>query len=102
MDQLTLKLKPKYIGKMQTLINVFGNNDLLVDKFFEYHINRLKREIGRMQLALSKYEVKYNMTSDVFYQKIENGELGDDKDFVMWSGIYELLVESKKQLAQLV
>lgn len=102
MEQLTLTLQPNYLGKMKTLINVFGNNDLLVDKFFDYHINRLKREIIRMQYALNKYETKYNMQSDVFYQKIENGELGDDKDFVMWSGIYELLLDSKKQLSQLL
>lgn len=76
MEQLTLKLQPNYIS-------------------------RLEREIARMQFAISKYEIKYNMTSDVFYQKIENGELGDDKDFVMWSGIYELLSDSKRQLSHL-
>ncbi|MBI4649176.1 MAG: hypothetical protein HY738_21930 [Bacteroidia bacterium] len=102
MEQLTLKLQPKYVGKMQTLINVFGDSDLFVDKFFDYHINRLKREIARMQFAINKYEIKYNMKSDIFYQKIETGELGDDKDFVMWSGIYELLLDSKKQLSQLL
>ncbi len=76
MEQLILKLQPNYIS-------------------------RLEREIARMQFAISKYEIKYNMTSDVFYQKIENGELGDDKDFVMWSGIYELLSDSKRQLSHL-
>ncbi len=55
-------------------------------------------EIERMQFALQKYETKYNMTSKEFYRKLENGEVGDDRDFVMWSGIYELLLDSKKQL----
>ncbi len=102
MEQLTLTIPTNYVGKMQTLIDIFGNNDLFIDKFFEYHINRLKREIARMQYALNKYETKYNMTSELFYKKIEAGELGDDKDFVMWSGIYELFLDSKKQLSQLV
>jgi len=102
MEQLTLTLPTNNVGKMQTLINIFGNNDLFVDNFFEYHLNRLKREIARMQYTLIKYETKYNMTSELFYKKIENGELGDDKDFVMWSGIYELLLDSKKQLSQLI
>jgi len=102
MEQLTLTLQPTYMGKMQTLINVFGNNNLLIDNFFDYHTNRLKREIGRMQFALQKYEIKYNMTSKEFYRKLENGEVGDDRDFVMWSGIYELLLDSKKQLSQLI
>lgn len=102
MEQLTLTLPTNYVRKMQTLINIFGNDNLFVDKFFEYHINRLKREIARMQLALNKYEKKYDMSSEQFYKKIEAEELGDDKDFVMWSGIYELLLDSKKQLSLLI
>ena len=102
MGEFVLKLNKPYVGKMQKLLKVIGNNDLFVDKFWEYHINRLKREIVRMQLSLEKYEEKYQMRSDDFYQRMENGELGDDRDFVMWSGIYELLLDSKKQLSQLL
>lgn len=101
MEQVILNLHQPYAGKMQTLLKVFDNNDLFVDKFMDYHVNRLKREIVRMQSAINKYEIKYEIKSDEFYQKLENGELGDDRDFVMWSGIYELLLDSKKQLAQI-
>lgn len=96
-----MTLQANHVEKMQTLLKVMGNNDLFVDNFFDFHLNRLKREILRMQNALTKYEIKYQMKSDEFYKRIENGELGDDKDFVMWSGIYELLLDSKKQLAEL-
>ncbi len=101
MEQVVLTLQANHVEKMQTLLKVMGNNDLFVDNFFDFHLNRLKREILRMQNALTKYEIKYQMKSDEFYKRIENGELGDDKDFVMWSGIYELLLDSKKQLAEL-
>jgi len=37
MERLKLTLKHSYVGKMQTLINVFGNNNLLIDNFFDYH-----------------------------------------------------------------
>ena len=102
MEELILKLHKPYIGKMQKLIKVIGEDDLFVDKFCEYHINRLKREIVRMKLSLEKYKIKYKMKSADFYKRIEAGELGDDRDFVMWSGIYELLLDSKKQLEQLL
>jgi len=102
MEQLIINLQPQYVGKFQTLINAFGDENIFIDNFLEYHINRLKREIARMQFAISKYEIKYNMTSEIFYKKLESGELGDDKDFVMWSGIYELMKDSKKQLSQLI
>ena len=101
MEQVILNLHQPYAGKMQTLLKVFGSNELFVDKFMDYHINRLKREIVRMQSALNKYEIKYKIKSDDFYHRIENGELDDDRDFVMWSGIYELLLDSKKQLVQI-
>jgi len=102
MEQLIINLQPQYVGKFQILINAFGDENIFIDNFLEYHVNRLKREIARMQFAISKYEIKYNMTSEIFYKKLENGELGDDKDFVMWSGIYELMKDSKKQLSQLI
>ncbi len=83
---------------MQTLLNTFGNNNLFVDRFMDYHVARLKREIKRMQATLNKYEKKYDIKSDKFHQKLENGELGDDRDFVMWSGIYELMLDSQNKL----
>ncbi|RLD66676.1 MAG: hypothetical protein DRI95_06250 [Bacteroidetes bacterium] len=102
MGELVLKLNKPYVGKMQKLLKVIGNNDLFVDKFWEYHINRLKREIVRMQLSLEKYEKKYGMKTDVFYKLFDNGELGDDKDYMLWAGIYEFQMDSKQKLSQLI
>ncbi len=102
METITLALNHTKVNKMQTLLNVIGNNDLFVDSYFDYHTNRLKREIAQMKSALEKYEIKYQMQSAEFYTLMEKGELGDDKDFVIWSGIYEFLLDSKKQLTQLI
>ncbi len=98
MEQIILNLNKPYANKMQILLSTLGDNNLFVDKFVDYHVARLKREIIRMQIALNKYEIKYDIKSDKFYDKLENGELGDDRDFLTWSGIYELLLDSKKQL----
>ena len=49
-----------------------------------------------------KFEEKHNMKSTEFYKKFENGELGDSKDFVIWSGIYELQLDSKQKLSKLI
>ena len=58
----------------------------------------IRREIARMQVDLASYEGKYKMSSDVFYDKFDRGELEDSKDFILWSGIYEMQLESKKKL----
>ena len=101
MEQIVLNLQKPYASRMQTLKTVLGDN-LMTDKFFDYHVNRLKREIVRMQYPLDRFEKKYQLSSIEFYKRLENGEFGDDKDFVQWSGIYELQLDSKKQLAQLI
>ncbi len=102
MEQVVLTLQKPSAIKMNSFLKVMGSNDLFVDNFIDFHINRLKREINRMEIAVSKYEAKYQMNSIFFYQHIQNGDLGDDKDFVMWAGIYEMLLDSKKQLAELL
>jgi len=101
MEDVVLKLEKSYAQKFQVLMNIYGN-DLMADKFIDYHISRIKREIARMQLTLNKFETKYEISSDDFYKRLEKGEFGDHKDFVQWSGVYELQLDSKKQLAKLL
>ena len=102
MEQIVLKVHSGLAGKMKLLINVFGNNDLFVDRFIDFHINRLKREITKMQIELDKYETKYKIESAEFYKRFEQGEFGDEKDFMLWSGIYELMADSKKKLSKMI
>ncbi len=101
MEQIVLNLQKPYALQMQKLMKVFGDN-LFADTFFDYHLRRLKREIAKMQNELNKFEEKYQICSAEFYGKLENGEFGDEQDFVQWSGIYELQLDSKEQLAKLI
>ena len=36
------------------------------------------------------------MKTDKFYEQFDNGELGDFKDYMLWSGIYEFQLDSKQ------
>ncbi len=101
MEDVVLTLEKTYANKFHVLMNIYGN-DLMADKFIDYHIGRIKREIARMQQTLNKFEAKYQINSEEFYKKFETGEFGDDKDFIQWSGVYELQLDSKKQLAKLL
>ena len=42
------------------------------------------------------------MPSAVLFEQFENGKLEDTKDFIIWSGIYEMQLNSKQKLEQLV
>jgi len=102
MQTITVELQPKLANRFNTYVQLFGSKELLFDKFFDYHINRIKREISRMQIELDKYEKKHNLKTNDFYKKFETGEFGDESDYMIWAGIYELQLDSKNKLNKLL
>lgn len=49
---------------------------------------------GQLERILRDYEAKHHMSSEEFYQKYNRGELGDDRDCVMWAGYFVMAVRS--------
>ena len=102
MTQVTLDLNNDIAAKFNNLLKVFGAKDLLVEKFIDYHIKKLKREIAQMQEDLEVYEKLYNKKSEDFYNEFEQGKLEDSEDFVLWAGIYEMQLNCKQKLQKLL
>jgi hypothetical protein len=51
---------------------------------------------------MKDFEEKYSMSSEEFYQKFEQGVMGDNEDYIVWSGIYEMFYENEKKLSELI
>lgn len=102
MAQITLELQNELATKMNNFVKSFGSKELLFGSFIEFHAKKLKREISSMQEDLNKYEQKYNMNSSIFFEQFENGKIDDNKDFTLWSGIYEMQLDSKQKLHNLI
>jgi hypothetical protein len=101
MSQITLEINSDTAEKLSAYIRSFGSKDLLFEKFIEFHKSKLRKEIARIQIDLTDFEKKYEMTSKEFSSKFESGYLGDERDFIVWSGIYDMFLESKQKLEQL-
>ena len=102
MQTVTFELQSNIANRIDAFIQLFGSKEVMFDKFLEYHIKKLKREIALMQIDLNKYELKYKMSSSKFYKQIEKGKLGDSKDFILWSGIYETHLSCKQKLKKMI
>ncbi|MCF6271169.1 MAG: hypothetical protein L3J41_15760 [Melioribacteraceae bacterium] len=102
MSQIRLELNSDSADKFNSYINSFRSKDLFLDKFLYFQINKLKREVARIQIDLDELEKKYNMTTAEFYTQFENSKLEDSKDFILWAGLCELQQESKNKLYQLL
>jgi hypothetical protein len=59
--------------------------------------NNLK-QASELQTKLQTYELQYQMPSDIFYQKFNEGGLGDDIDYFEWSVFYELWQSVQERL----
>jgi len=47
---------------------------------------------------LTFYEQKYGVKSPIFYDKFMRGEIGDARDFIQWSGKYEMFLKLKAMI----
>ncbi len=101
MAQITLELDDDLAKKISNLARYIGDKDLMFTHFIDFHEKKTKREIARMEQDLYMYETKYKMASPIFYDQFEAGQLPDSQDFVVWSGIYEMLLESRQKLEAL-
>jgi len=61
--------------------------------------SRIMAQRTRLQAQLSEFERQYNLSSAAFYQRFEQGDMGDDADFVEWSATYEMVENVNTRLA---
>lgn len=61
----------------------------------------MKKAIVNLHLDLKAFEERYHRASADFYVQFIQGELDDCEDYMLWAGLYELLTENQKRLANL-
>ncbi len=44
-----------------------------------------------LQQQLQNFETRYAMKTSEFYPRFMRGEMGDQRDFIVWAGLQELL-----------
>jgi hypothetical protein len=96
------------VGRLQSLLDLYRSGyrspvvDQTVGKLIALEIAQCRTELQRLVARLSAYEQQYHMTSDEFYRRFRNGELGDDMDLVEWSIFWDMYQATEKRLAGLV
>jgi hypothetical protein len=65
--------------------------ELTLDKVVAHEMSRLAAQQRRLRAQLTEFERRYDLSSSDFYDRFEQGERGDDADFVEWSATYEMM-----------
>jgi len=84
------------LNKLQSLEQLYRQGfrseviDRAIDKLLATEIERAHAERRDLDARLANYEKRYHMSSEEFYRRFRDGELGDGMDFVEWSVFYEM------------
>lgn len=103
MTKITIELNSDLAQKVEKLVDSYGENkNMLFEDFIKTHQDKIRLKIEKIDKDLKKYEEKYAMTSEDFYNEFEKGEAGDSHDFIIWAGIYEMQLNSKNELRKIL
>lgn len=98
---LNLDIQPQTEKKLRKIITYIQDEEIFAQNIIDYQIAELQKAILNLRLDLKEFEEKYRMLSEEFYQQFSEGISGDDEDFIVWSGIYEMFRENEMRLREL-
>ena len=65
-----------------------------------FDLEKLKGRQSRIREKLTAFEERYNMKTEEFYRKFQEGHLGDETDFLEWSALADMHKEISQQLVE--
>jgi len=84
-------------------------NNQSIDSVFMLSINKLlhreQRRLSELKSSLMKeineFETKYQISSKTFYAKFNQGELGDNMDYIDWASTIDMIGNLENQILTL-
>lgn len=101
MLNLQLHIQPQTEKKLKKILTYAQDEEMFAQNIIVYQIKELQKGILNLRLDLREFEEKYQMSSDEFYKEFSQGISEDNEDFIVWSGIYEMLRENEMKLWEL-
>jgi len=94
-------VQPQTEQRLKKILDSVRDTEAFAQNIISYQISELQKSILNLRLDLREFEQKYQMTSEEFQNQFSQGILEDDADFMVWSGLYEMLCQNQLQLREL-
>jgi len=69
-----------------------------LNKLFGYETEMCRIQLRELEEDLLSFENRYNISSEVFYQRFQEGKTDDDMDFIEWASIVQMYHRLQKRL----
>ena len=98
---IQIQLSKKTEQRLKQIMLLHADKDSFFNKMIDYQINELKLSLLNIGEDLKNFENKHKINSKLFYENFEKGKIGDEDDYIIWAGIYEMFLRDKQKLEKL-
>lgn len=90
-------------ARLAQLISIYESGqvselmDRTLDKLFSVEAAEAQKDADELHADLLRFEERYGMASEEFYNRFESGELGDDADFIEWASFYDMYQNARRR-----
>lgn len=102
MLDIHLDIQSQTAQRLKKVVESYADQEAFAQNVIAYQIAELKRGILNLQFDLQEYEKTYQMTTEEFHAQFMEGNLDDREAFIIWSGLYEMLLDTEAKLQDLV
>jgi len=92
---ITALEKVKRLEAYLSMNNADSVLDKSISKLLEREQMRMKQLIFRLQEQLNQFEQQHRLSSQDFYSRYSQGEMGDDMDFIEWASTVEMITNAQ-------
>lgn len=101
MFDLHLDVRPQTARRLKKVLELHPDQESFAQDIIAYQIAELNKAILNLQLDLKEFEQEYSWDSAEFYTEFSQGRLDDREAYVIWAGLYEMLIENQRRLDSL-
>jgi hypothetical protein len=98
MLNLHLNVNAATAKRLKKVLEYSRDEETFAQNVIAYQLAELRRGILNLKLDMQVFEEKYRLSSQDFYKKFTQGEMGDDEDAMTWAGLVEMLAANEKRL----
>ena len=99
---LQLQFQSKTEQRLKKILAQYDDKELFAQNIINYQIAELRKANLNIILDLRQFEKQYQQSSIEFYQAFNTAKLNDKEDFIIWAGIYEMLLDNQQQLVEIM
>ncbi len=96
------------VHRLELLTEVYRHNqasalmERTLEKLFQYEAESSQQQIRQLEQELAEFEEQYDLSSDEFFRRYQQGQTDDRMDYIEWASLFQMTQRLKTRVALLI